>query len=97
MEGCARGESALFGRERGHQSDVDGVERGLRTALNVELAEDAADVRLHCLLADAQVPRDLLVGAAAGEQTEDVGLAIGEGLAALGRAHFAHESGGGLW
>src|SRR5947209_4825398 len=97
MEVCARRASALFGRERWHQSDVDGVEGGLRAALDIELAEDAADVRLHGFLADAQVARDLLVGAATSEEPEHVGLAIGKGLAALRRAHFSHEPGGGLW
>jgi len=42
---------------------------GLRAIGELELAEDVRDVRLHGALADAELSADLLVRAAARDQT----------------------------
>src|SRR5215469_3583087 len=55
---------------------LDRVDRGLRARRDVELAEDAADVVLHRLLAQEQLLRDLLVRQAERDQPDDVGLAL---------------------
>src|SRR5687767_12489265 len=81
----------LGGGARGDQPDSDGVERRLRPAYQPELAEDAADVGLDGLLADAERARDLLVGLPHRHQPQHVGLALGELLRAVRRAHLAHE------
>jgi hypothetical protein len=73
------------------------VEGRLCAALDPELAEDVAHVGLHGLLADVQLPGDFLVGAAHGEEAEDVGFTLGESFRALRRADFAEEARGRLW
>ena len=52
--------------------------RGLGAARGVELAEDVGDVDRDGLGADEQLLADLAVGAAVGDQREDLGLARGE-------------------
>jgi hypothetical protein len=54
---------------------AEGEDGGLDTVLQAELGQDAADVGLHRLLADQQVPGDLPVAVAAGDQLEYLALA----------------------
>src|SRR3954468_3884527 len=56
-----------------------GDRRRLGAAGGVELAEDVGDVHRDGLRADEQLLADLAVGAALGDQREDLALAGGEG------------------
>src|SRR5687768_124300 len=76
---------------RGDEADSDGVERRLRPAHQPQLAEDAAHVGLDGLLADAELARDLLVGLPHRNEPQHVGLALGELLRAVRRAHLPHQ------
>src|SRR5207249_2759647 len=53
-------------------------EGGLRAVPRADALEDAGEVVLHGLLADAEAARDLLVREAAGEEAEDVAFARAE-------------------
>jgi hypothetical protein len=53
--------------------------------VQVELAEDVADVVLHGLLGDVQLLTDLAVGVPAGDQSQHLPLPLGERLRAGGR------------
>src|SRR5919108_4172919 len=66
-----------------HQADASRVQRGLRAALEAELPQDAAHMRLDRLLGDAEVARDLLVGVAPRQQPQHLDLALGELLRVL--------------
>ena len=54
---------------------AEGEDRCLDAVLQAEFGEDAADVGLDGLLADGQVPGDLPVAVAAGDQLEYVAFA----------------------
>ena len=54
---------------------AEGEDRHLDAVLQAKFGEDAADVGLDGLLADAQVPGDLPVAATAGDQPEYVAFA----------------------
>ena len=54
---------------------AEGEDGCLDAVLQAEFGEDAADVGLDGLLADRQVPGDLPVAVAAGDQPEDVAFA----------------------
>jgi hypothetical protein len=49
---------------------AEGEDRRLNAVLQAEFGEDAADVGLDGLLADRQVPGDLPVAVAAGDELE---------------------------
>ena len=54
---------------------AEGEDRRLDAVLQAEFGEQAADVRFDCLLADRQVPGDLPVAEAAGDEPEYVAFA----------------------
>src|SRR3954463_3029153 len=71
------------------QSGLVGDDDGLDAVAQAELLEDPRDVRLDRRLAEEELPRDLGVRAAAGEQAQDVDLARRQ-LGQLGREPVAH-------
>src|SRR5262245_57599415 len=62
---------------------VDRVERRLRPRLEVELAEDVADVRPGGPLRDPEIRRDLLVAPAVAHEAENLELALRQRLGRL--------------
>ena len=58
---------------------------GVRARVGLELPDHALGVRLHGLHAQPDPPRDLLGVVALGEQLEDLALALGQRLLAVGR------------
>src|SRR5947207_6026428 len=73
------------------QTDADGIERGLGTALHTQLREDFAHVRLNGLLGIVQAVGDLLVGLPLGQQPQHFGLACGERFGTLRGTHCLHQ------
>ena len=63
------------GGSRFDEPALVGEDDGLDAVAQVELGEDAGDVRLHRRLADEQLGGDLGVGQPAGEQPQDLELA----------------------
>ena len=61
---------------RGHQPRLVGEDHRLCSVAQVELGEDAADVRLHRLLGQREGLGDLRVGPTAGDQGKNLGLAF---------------------
>jgi hypothetical protein len=58
------------------RSDDQRDRRGARS--DAEHTPSAAHVRVHCVKADALVPRDLLRRHAARDQQKDLGLTVGD-------------------
>src|SRR5215207_6834370 len=83
----------LVGRK---QADAHGVECGLGAAPHVQLREDAVHVGLDCTLPDEELARDLLVGFAPSQEPQDLRLASGKSLWAVGGAHLAYQAYRGL-
>src|ERR687894_1550183 len=79
-----------------HQPNAHGIERRLGAAPHVQLREDAVHVRLDCTLPDEELARDLLVGLTPSQELQDLRLASGKGLWALGVTHLAHQTCRGL-
>src|ERR687894_3005054 len=79
-----------------HQPNAHGIERRLGAAGHVQLREDAVHMGLDCTLPDEELARDLLVGFAPSQELQDLRLASGKGLRALGGAHLAHQACRGL-
>src|SRR5829696_10428330 len=76
-----------------------GVDGGLSAVGEVELREDVRDVALNRLLADEEVPGDLGVAEAVGDQAQHLQLPVGELAEHVGRlaarpAQLAHNPGG---
>src|SRR5919206_2396576 len=80
--GCgASGRSRVpSARRRLHEACVVGEHDRLHAVAEVELAEDARDVRLHRRLADDELLGDLRIREAARDQAQDLELARGEAL-----------------
>src|SRR3954449_13258084 len=67
------------GGGRGCQEvEFAGAAGGVGAGPAVELEQDAADVHLHGARAEEELARDLPVGAAGGDEPDDVDLAAGE-------------------
>jgi len=72
---------------------AEGEDRRLDAVLQAEFGEDAADVGLDGLLADRQVPGDLPVAVAAGDQPEHVAGVSSPGPGTFGaRLHLIDAS-----
>jgi hypothetical protein len=76
-----------------HQLALDGVERGLGPALEIELAEDVRDVGPGRSLGDPELGRDLLVAPAVTDEAEDLQLAVRQRLDRLALGPRAHALG----
>src|SRR5205823_12929760 len=62
--------SGLSDITRADQAPVERIEGSCRATLELQLAQDPADVCFHGLLTNLELARDLLVRLSAGEQSE---------------------------
>src|SRR6266542_1664469 len=56
------------------QAPLDGQDGGLRAVVGAELVQERRDVELGSALSDRQLARDLLIGAAVGDQAQHLAL-----------------------
>ena len=68
--------ACVLALKEGHlgQAFPDRTENGLETAGDLEFPEDAAQMSFHCFLTDEEVLGDFFIGAACGEEMEDLPL-----------------------
>src|SRR5438105_8844007 len=76
---------------RAHQAPLHRVEGSLGSALQLELAEDVADVGLDGLLTDAKLAGHLLVCLAFREEPKDGRFPFGQDLGAARNLYFPDE------
>src|SRR6266536_3873232 len=84
-----------------HQAVADRVQGGLGPVGQAKLRQDVAHVRLDRLLGEHELPGDLSVGLALGDEPEHVHLSLGEGLYGvrpfLLTCELVHELGSDPW
>src|SRR2546426_417319 len=75
---CSGSRSRRGGNARSAQAGFAGSDHGLGAVGDLQLAADVRDVVADRLQTQHQLLGDVLVGAAVGDQSQDLGLALGE-------------------